>query len=103
MLFATVSAFFGLWLGSTLSSELLDDVFVTQRVGIELVWKECMPIASTARSPALVYGRSPHQRGFLHRIIGCCAGGNTGVWGTVRGLAYITIDDTNLASWTNWL
>jgi len=37
MLFATVSALFGLWLGSTLPSELLDDLFVTQRVGTELV------------------------------------------------------------------
>ena len=91
-----------LWLGSTLPSELLDDLFVTQRVGIELVWKECLPIAAAARSLALVYGQLPQQRGVLCRIIGYCAGGKTGLWGTVRGVAYITIDDTNLALWTNW-
>ena len=90
------------WLGSTLPSQLLDDLFVTQRVGIELVWKECMPIAAAARSRALVYGRSPQQRGVLCRIIGYCAGRKAGVWGTVRCVAYITIDDTNLALWTNW-
>jgi len=56
-----------------------------------------LPIAAAARSRALVYGRLPHQRGVLGSIIGCCAGGKTDVWGTVRGVAYITIDDINLA------
>ena len=37
------------WLSSTLPSELLDDLFVTQRIGIELVWMECIPIAAVSR------------------------------------------------------
>jgi len=56
-----------------------------------------MPIAAAAQSCTLVYGRLPHQRGVLGNIIGCYVGGKTGVWGTVRGVAYITIDDINLA------
>ena len=37
MLFATVFALSGLWFGSTLPSELLEDLLVTQPVGTELV------------------------------------------------------------------
>jgi hypothetical protein len=59
-----------------------------------------MPIAAAARSLALVYGRSPEQRGVLGRFIGSCScrkgwRGERSVWGNVRDVAYITIDDTN--------
>jgi hypothetical protein len=48
------------------------------------------PIASITRRPRYEYG------------LLCWWGGQKCMGNKVRGVAYITIDDTNLALWTNW-